>query len=183
MLSSAILATVRPTEGAHPGRPASARYRATAMVLHALQPTPPLAADGAALAHVLKCAGVTKRSPVRVVGPAGLIAVIWLCRNGYERAVLMAGRLGSKADQADAVLIPHACGCAELADLLEHGVRLGENGVLIVQANARRTADDVESVPSLLVSRGYQIEQSLLDKGRAVYIARRHEFGGFKAAA
>src|SRR5579872_7515529 len=48
------------------------------------QPSQPLAADGGALSRVLKHAHLSKESVLRVTGPAGTTAAIWLNRHGYE---------------------------------------------------------------------------------------------------
>ena len=56
------------------------------MITRSVQPSPPLAADGAALARVLHQAGVAKDSLIWVTGPAGLAVLIWLGREGYHQA-------------------------------------------------------------------------------------------------
>lgn len=154
------------------------------MSILTLQPTAPLAADGAALAHVLQRAGVSRNSLIRVTGPAGPTAMLWLGHNGYRRTVYArAISANAPTEPADAWLVPHACTKPELAELLEGVEALREGGVLILQAAARRAADDLDGVLSLLHAFDFRIELSLLDKGRVVYIARRQGLGGFKQAA
>ena len=154
------------------------------MSILTLQPAAPLAADGAALAHVLQRAGVSRNSLIRVTGPAGPTAMLWLGRNGYRRTVYArAISGGAQTEPADAWLVPHACSKAELAELLESVEALRDGGVLILQAAARRTAEDGDGVLGLLHAFDFQIELSLVDRGRIVYVARRQGLGGFRQAA
>jgi hypothetical protein len=128
-------------------------------------PSQPIAADSAALNRVLHRARVHKDSLVRVCGKAGMTAMLWLCRHGYQRAAYShAGCLGA-TDAADVLLIPNLCGPDELGEILGRGGRLREDGVLIVQGG--------EGSPALLQAFGFEVEHRLSDKGRAVYVARR----------
>jgi len=153
------------------------------MVTYTLQPSPPLAADGGALTQVLDRAGVTKDSVVRVTGPAGLIAVIWLCRHGYEHAAYVQPKRVATMMPADVLLVPHACPPQELAELLQGGGCLREGGLLIVQASTAQAVQGGDRVLALLESLGYRSEHHLSDKGRDIHIARRLGSGGFKKAA
>lgn len=150
------------------------------MAIHTFQPARPLAADGAELGRALQRARAAKTDLIRVTGPAGLTAMLWLCRNGYERAVFV--RPGSVAAQApaDALLIPHACGLGELTEVLGRGDSLREGGALIVQTAA---SESPESQSLILEPLGYRVEHRLSDRGRSVLIARRCGIGGFKKAA
>jgi hypothetical protein len=153
------------------------------MATFTLQPTQPLAADGAALTRVLQQAGVTKTSVIRVTGPAGPTAVLWLGDRGYERAAYVhAGRVATM-QPADVLLVPHACRTPELADLLGGGACLHEGGVLVAQTQADRIVPGYDSVAAVLEPLGLQVERRVSDKGRDVYIARRRGVGGFKQAA
>src|ERR1700679_2349382 len=98
-----------------------------------LQSDEPIAADGAAMAHILEEAGVTRERPVRVTGRAGLTAVFWLCRSGYAHAAYVHPDWIAKMPAAAALLIPHACRPEELIGLL-HGAAGPEGQLLIVQA-------------------------------------------------
>ena len=151
---------------------------------YALQIAPPLAADGPALTHVLQRAGVTKDDLVRVTGPAGLTAVLWLARKGYRRAVY-APALGAVAhhEPADAVLIPSACLRHDLVRLIKGPVGLRAGGALIFQSWSQHAGDDPDGITGPLGACGYKVEHTLLDKGRAVYIARRQDMGGYEQAA
>jgi hypothetical protein len=145
-----------------------------------LQPAQPLAADGAALGRVLQQAGLTKASVIRVTGPAGLTAGLWLCRHGYERAAYVHRNWVGTPGSADALLAPHACGAEELAELLQAGACLREGGVLIAQTASDRPG---EGLAALLAQLGYQLEHRLSDKGRDVFVARRCGAPGFRKAA
>jgi hypothetical protein len=153
------------------------------MAIRTVQPAQPLAADGDALTRVLQQAGVTKNSVVRVTGPAGLTAIYWLCRHGYERAAYVHPNRVATMEPADALLVPQTCGTQALADLLKGGGCLREGGVLVVQTPSGGFVLGGNSVSTVLEPLGYQVEQRLIDKGRDVYIARRHGVDGFKKAA
>src|SRR5579871_50687 len=151
------------------------------MSVHPFQPSVPLAADGEALSQVLQRARVGRSDLVRVVGPAGPTAMLWLARNGFSGAVYArAIGEGTRSEAADALLVPHACHRHELAALMGGAVAVREGGSLIVQTATRLPAEDPESVASLLRSRGFAIEQTVTGKGRSIYIARREGLGGFK---
>jgi hypothetical protein len=148
----------------------------------AVQPTPPLAADGAALAHVLHRAGVTKGSAIRVTGPTGPTAVLWLYRHGYERAAYVHPNWVATMGSVDALLVPHACGAQELSDLLHNARCMREGAVLIVQTPPNGSAQGLDSIPDLLRPMGYRIEHCLSEKGREVCIASFHDVDYKKAA-
>jgi hypothetical protein len=148
-----------------------------------IQPAQPLAADGAALTHVLNLAGVGKQSLVRVTGPSGPIAMLWLNRHGYRNALYVpASRIGAMAP-ADALLVPHSVEAEELTELLRDGEHLHVGGVLIVQTSAARSALGGDSIPVAFEPIGFQVQCRISDRGRDIYIARRIGVGGFKQAA
>ena len=134
------------------------------------------------MTRVLQRAGVAKDSNVRVTGPDGPTTVLWLCRHGYEDAAYVHAHWVATMGSADVLLIPHACGAQELADLLKGGACLREGGALIVQALPNGSGQGQDRIPDLLQPLGYQVEHRWSDKGRNVCIARR---GGvdFKKAA
>jgi hypothetical protein len=152
------------------------------MATFALQPTPPLAADGAALVRALQQAGVTKDKVIRVTGSAGATAVLWLCRHGYERAAYVHAHWVAAMGSVDALLIPHACGAEELADLLRGDGCVREGGVLIVQTPPNGTVQGRDDICELLQPLGYRVEHKLSDKGRDICIARLCGVGFKKAA-
>ncbi len=84
---------------------------------------------------------------------------------------------------ADALLIPHACATEELADLLQGGDCLHEDGVLIVQVSSGRFAPGFDSVAAVLRPLGYQVDERISDRGRDIYIARRPRSDRFRQAA
>ena len=148
-----------------------------------LQPGHTLAADGRALNRVLRQAGLTKDSVLRVTGPAGPAAALWLNRHGYERAAYVHPHWVAAMASADALLVPHACGTEELADLLHDGDCVREGGVLIVQASSDRFTRGFDSLRALLQPLGYHLEKHLSDRGLDIYIARRSNQGRFDQAA
>lgn len=150
---------------------------------YTVQPTQPLAADGAALGRVLQQAGVAKDAAVRVTGPAALTAVFWLYRHGYAKAAFVHATHVATMEAADALLIPHTCGTRELAAVLQGGGCLREGGVLIVQTPTELVPEGYDTIDGLLLRLGYLVERRVAEKGRHIYIARRQGFGGFKQAA
>jgi hypothetical protein len=148
-----------------------------------LQAVHALAADGRALHRVLKQAGLTKDSVVRVTGPAGPTAALWLYRHGYEYAAYVHPNWVAAKTSADALLIPHACGAEELSGLLQDGDCVREGGVLIVQASSDRFARSFDSLRAMLRPRGYQVEKHISDRGLDICIARRLGSGGVEQAA
>jgi hypothetical protein len=181
--------TVRPSRRRLPPNPGGGASAYTCGVVMAAaershgQPSQPLAADGGALNRVLKHTHLSKESVLRVTGSAGPTAAIWLNRHGYENAAYVHPNWVGAQGFADALLIPHACATAELAQLLRSGDCVRDGGLLIVQAAPDRFGQGVDSLADTLRPLGYQIENQLCDGGRDVYIARRHCSGGFKKAA
>ncbi|MFI4976919.1 MAG: hypothetical protein ACHP84_20485 [Caulobacterales bacterium] len=148
-----------------------------------MQPAQPLGGDSAALTRVLQQAGVAKDAAVRVTGPAGPTATIWLSRSGFERATYVHASHVAAMEPADVLLVPHSCGVQELGELLQGGSCLREGGVLIVQTALEPTGMGGERVSALLTPLRYELEHHISDRGREIYIARRLGFGGFKQAA
>jgi hypothetical protein len=147
------------------------------------QPDEPFAIEGRVLTRVLRQARVSKESIVRVTGPAGPPTALWLYRHGYEHAAYVHPHWVAAKASADALLIPHACATEELADLLQGGDCLREDGVLIVQVLSERSAQGLDRLPATLRPLGYLVESHISDHGRDIYIARRPGFGRFKQAA
>jgi hypothetical protein len=143
------------------------------MSTFAVQPTLPLAGDGDAMAEALRHAGVKRDQTIWVTGPAGLTALIWLNGKRYRGASYAhLNRIAAMAP-ADALIIPHACSPAEVADLLRGAKCLRKGGALIVQLKGALSADALGDAPALLAPLGYQVERRLYEKGRTVCIARR----------
>lgn len=149
----------------------------------AFQAEQPLGADGPALGRILRQAGLGKSSIVRVTGPAGLTAALWLCRHGFEHAAYVHARWVGSMRSVDALIAPHAATSHELKALLAGADCLREGGVLIAQTAREDLAGGVDPVSQLLASLGYQLEHQISDKGRRVCIARRLGAPGFEKAA
>ncbi len=150
------------------------------MTVRSFKPPQPLTANGAEMARALQGAQVSKTDAIRVAGPAGLKAMLWLCRQGYEQAMFVCSEGVGAQGPADALLIPQACGARELGVLLQAGKTLREGGALIVQLAASETP---ETVAALLEPLGYRIERSLSHNGRTLLIARRFALAGLRRAA
>lgn len=134
---------------------------------------PPLGADGPALLRVLKHAGVGKASAVRVTGPSGPTAVLWLCGHGWEHASYVHANWVGAAGSVDALIVPHACAGHELMAFLRGADCLREGGVLIVQTAPGNLDAGRGALATLVESFGYQLERGLSDKRREILIARR----------
>jgi len=152
------------------------------MITRSVQPSPPLAADGAALARVLHQAGVAKDSLIWVTGPAGLAALIWLGREGYRQASYAHANRIAAMGAADALLIPHACGPADLAEVLRDARCLREGGVLIAQIWTGPSSWPGDA-DSFIESLGFHVEAHVAEHGRTVCIARRVGRGDQRVAA
>jgi hypothetical protein len=132
-----------------------------------------LAGDGRALTRVLKQAGVTRDSIVRVTGSAGPTAALWLNRHGYDNAAYVHPNWVAANAAADALLIPQACGAEELVDLLHEGDCVRDGGVLILQAAPDRFSKGYDSLHAVLRPLGYRMEKHISDRGLDIHIARR----------
>ncbi len=120
------------------------------------------------LSGLLAQAGVDKSASVYVTGPAGLAALLWLCRHGYDQVGLVgAGRC--PANDCDLLLAPQTCDLASLTELLDHGPHPRPGGALIVQTPI------AEALPvhALLERCGYRIERCVRGHHRDLHVARR----------
>lgn len=125
------------------------------------------------MAEAMRHAGVKRDQTIWVTGPAGLTALIWLSAKRYSGASYAhLNRIAAMAP-ADALIIPHACSPAELADLLRGAKCLKRGGALIVQLKGALSADAMGEAPALLTPLGYEVERRLYAKGRTVCIARK----------
>jgi hypothetical protein len=127
------------------------------------------------LTDLLRRAGVDKFSSIRVTGPAGLAALLWFCRHGYEHVGYVRGGAGP-TDHGDLVLAPQTCDVDALEEILRRGPHPREGGVLIVQtpipANDSAGADPVHE---LLARSGFRVEHCLRGHHRELHVARRSE--------
>jgi hypothetical protein len=149
----------------------------------AVQPGLPLASDGDAMTDALRRAGVKRGQTIWVTGPAGLTALIWLSGKGYRGASYAHLNRVAAMAPADALIVPHACSPAELADLLRGAKCLRTGGVLIAQLKGALSADALGDAPALLAPLGYRIERRLYEKGRTVCIARKVDRPDLSVAA
>lgn len=123
---------------------------------------------------LLDQAGVDRSSLIRVTGPSGLSALLWLCRHGFEQVGYMRSGRGCHDEEPHALLVAHTCDLPWLARLLETGPQVREGGVLIFRspqpADAGRKADPIHA---LLLRHGYAIERCLHGRRRELHVARR----------
>ena len=126
------------------------------------------------LNELLTQAGVDKSSSVHVTGPAGLAALLWLCRHGYEQVGLVGGGC-CPANDCDLLLAPQTRDLAALAGLLDRGPHPRPGGVLIVQtpAQGKTAASRRDPVHVLLERSGYQVERCVRGHHRDLHVARR----------
>jgi hypothetical protein len=125
------------------------------------------------LISLLDRAQVTKSSLIRVTGPSGLSALLWLCRHGYEKVGYLRPGAGPH-EQPDALIVAHTCDEASLGSLLETGPHVREGGVLVFQSPLPRVlAFRADPIHRLLKSHGYTIEQCLHGARRKLHVARR----------
>lgn len=124
------------------------------------------------LGDLLHSAGVEKSSTIWVTGPAGLAALLWLCRHGYEQVGYV--RPGaSPPEGADLLLAPQTCDLSSLQAILANGPHPKDGGVLIVQTPepVADAADD--PVHALLAENGYEVERCVHGHHRELNVARR----------
>ncbi len=141
----------------------------------------PLPTDAHGLVHSLDLAGVSRHDLVFVSGPGSLPAMLWLCRQGYERAVhLSSGSPRCGAEPADALFVPHLPEACDLTSVLPPGGWVREGGVLILRMAGR--FDSGAYVARLASLDDYGLERRFIDKGHAVLIARRLPNAHRKAA-
>lgn len=153
------------------------------MTICLYQPMQPLAADGGALTRVLHVAGVEKGDLIRVIGPSGPVAALWLGRHGYDRAVFVRASATGSSVPADALLVAQPCAAEELEPLLDLAGAVNDGGALIVQTRPGRLGEEFEAVAALLRRQGFHAQRRLNDKGRPICIARRVGFPSAEKAA
>jgi hypothetical protein len=125
------------------------------------------------LISLLDRAQVKKSSLIRVTGPSGLSALLWLCRHGYEKVGYLRPGAGPH-EQPDALIVAHTCDEASLRSLLETGPHVREGGVLVFQSPLPRVLGfRTDPIHRLLKSHGYTIEQCLHGARRELHVARR----------
>src|SRR5271155_5701298 len=65
------------------------------------------------LTDLLQSAGLSKADTIRITGPAGLAALLWFCRHGYEQVGYVSTRRGC-SEEGDLLLVPQTCSVGEL---------------------------------------------------------------------
>ena len=134
------------------------------------------------LSDLLKRAGVDKSSTIRVTGQAGLAALLWLCRHGYEQVSYVRGG-PCPSEDSDLLLVPQTCDLQTLEGLLNTGPHPRDGGLLIVQTPEPATSEEVDPVHDLLIRSGYRIERRLHGRHRELYVARRAKSFNLRIAA
>jgi hypothetical protein len=127
---------------------------------------------GLAFGEILSAAGIHKDSVVRVTGPAGLAALLWFSRHGFNQ-VGYARPVDRPTVDGDLLLVPQTCGVEALDAILSHGPKVRPGGVLIVQTPEPPPDTRTDPVHDLLVQRGYIIELCLHGRHRELHVARR----------
>jgi hypothetical protein len=134
------------------------------------------------LRDLLQNAGLNKADTIRVTGPAGLAALLWLCRHGYEQVgCVSAGR--GHSEEGDLLLVPQTRTVTELENLLRNGPRPRPGGVLIVQTPQPPPECRGDPVHDLLGLAGYQVERCLHGRHRELHVARRRAAPAARIAA
>jgi hypothetical protein len=129
-------------------------------------------ADDCSLTGIFSNAGITKSSVIRVTGPAGLPALLWFCRHGFEKVGYV--RAGSRAsDDGDLLLITQTCGIELLDTILATGSHPRPGGILIAQTPDWAAGAASDPVHALLATRGYDVERCLHGRRKELHVARR----------
>jgi len=135
---------------------------------------------GPDLVDLLEQSQVHKSSLIRVTGPSGLSALLWLCRQGYEQVGYLRPGHGPH-EQPDALIIAHTCDQLSLQRLLSTGPHVREGGVLIFQSPLPAQAEG-DLIHRCLARFGYAVERCLPGTRRELHVARRRPQAWKKAA-
>jgi hypothetical protein len=135
------------------------------------------------LMSLLERAQVTKSSLIRVTGPSGLSALLWLCRHGFEQVGYL--RPGAGPHEApDALIVAHTCDEASLEALLSGGPHVREGGALVFQSPLPPALGiRADPIHRLLERHGYAIEQCHHGHRRELHVARRRHGDLLRKAA
>ena len=133
------------------------------------------------LTDLLRRAGVDKSSTIRVTGHAGLAALLWFCRHGYDQVGYVRGG-PCPAEDGDLVLARQTQDLASLDAMLRHGPHPRAGGVLIVQTPLYERAP-TDPVHDLLIRAGYRVERCLHGHHRELHVARRRVSPPMRKAA
>jgi hypothetical protein len=134
------------------------------------------------LVALLERAGVTRTSVIRLIGPHGLPALLWLCRHGYEDVGCFRPGVGLPHDEEpDAVLVAHTCGEIELKRVLPVARQVRAGGALVFQLRMGPAAEPL-AIDWLLEHAGFQPEARFDGERRALIVARRRTVALRRAA-
>ena len=130
---------------------------------------------GGDLVALLEQSHVHKSSLVRVTGPSGLSALLWLCRHGYDQVGYVRTGQGCPHEQPDAVIVAHTCDEASLRRLLSEGPHVREGGVLIFPSHLPVGVADAgpDPIHDCLDRYGYAVERCVHGSRRELHVARR----------
>lgn len=124
------------------------------------------------LSYLLEEAGVHRDSIIRVTGPHGLAALLWLCRHGYEQAGYLRPEGFSAMAEAEVMIVSGPLDALALDALLDHGPRLCEGGLMIVQTPCAALGDP-EAPHRIFRRHGMVVTRRLNRHGRQLCLARR----------
>jgi hypothetical protein len=124
------------------------------------------------LEDILLHAGIGKNSVIRVTGSAGLAALLWFCRHGYERVGYVLNG-PCPADDGDLLLVPQTLDLDGLGRLLKQGPHVRTGGVLIVQTPEHGAHAEPDPAHRLLAHHGYRVERCVRGRHRELHVARR----------
>lgn len=124
------------------------------------------------LSHLLEEAGVHKDSIIRVTGPHGLAALLWLCRHGYQQAGYLRADGFATMAEAQVLIVSGPLDPPALEALLDHGPRLCEGGLLIVQTPDAALGDP-EAPHRIFRRHGMVMVRRIHRHGRQLCLARR----------
>lgn len=127
------------------------------------------------LIALLERSRISRSSVIRVTGPSGLSALLWLCRHGYEQVGYLKSGPGPH-EQPDALIVAHTCDEDFLRNLLATGPHVREGGILVFQSPLPRVlAFRSDPIHRLLRSHGYDIEECHHGQRRELHVARRRD--------
>jgi hypothetical protein len=127
---------------------------------------------GNVLNAILTRAGIHKDSEVRVTGPAGLAALLWFARHGFNHVGYVRADNHPAVD-GDLLLVPQTCDLPTLDAILSRGPSVRPGGVLIVQTPEPPSDTRADPFHELLIRRGYVVELCLHGRHRELHVARR----------
>ena len=124
------------------------------------------------LSRLLEEAGVHRDSVIRVTGAHGLAALIWLCRHGFDQVGYLRPEGLPAMAEAQVLLVAGPCEPQVLDSLLDHGPRLCDGGLMIVQT-PRPTLGDANAAHRVFRRHGMVVVRRLPRHDRELWLARR----------